>query len=252
MFKWLFSTLAFLLLVLFLSALNANSFLTSAVNSVSDLRESFKDNSQILVDESLDQFYAQLSPEDKANFEQIEDLTPAQKNIVLTPQCQGIDDSPFCDPRFISGSLTLDEVLREDTEQGVVEQQNVAVDQIRNKFASYMRFPLILIAIISGVLSLLLYLGSKGLSGAQSFFGNAAWLSALSTVSFKLIPKMLGKLISALQPNLPAGEAVEVVKQITIDWISKAMAPAFTLSLIITIIAFIVWISIKVFRKQED
>jgi len=252
MLKWLFSTLAFLFLALALTVFTGNAFLNSALGSFGDVETSFKEQSGVLTDEALKDFYGKLTPEDEKQFAEIEALTPAQKQIVLSPQCQGedLEDSPFCDPRFISGAMQLGDVIREKAEIAIEGQQEEALGQVNQKFSKYLKIPLVLIGIVSVILSMLLYAAGSGMLGIQSFFGNAAWLSLLSAVSFKVIPSLLSKLVSAIQPDAQVGaEAMQVVRDIIIDWLKPALNSGFWVAFWIAIISFIVWLVLKFTRK---
>lgn len=249
MLKWLFSTLGFIFLVIFLTGLTSNVFLSKAIDSFDQVETSFQENTDFIVDQSIEEFYANLEPEQKQSFEEIEKLTPAQREIVLSPQCQGEDEGPFCDQRFISGTLTFDEILRDSAKTQVQEQQDVALGQVKDKLLGYTKYPLILISIIAGILSLLFYVVGNGWLGTQTFLGNAAWLSLLSVISYKVFPSLFKKLISFTQPAGANPEALAAMQNILVEWLSPVLNSAFFLSLWLTIISFILWLAIKLFRK---
>jgi hypothetical protein len=249
--KTAYLSIAFFLLAIAVASLTTNTFLKSSVNNFDTVKKSFT-KSDILLNESLKQFYADMSSEDRQQFADIEKMTPAQRKLLLQPQCVGdLLTSPFCNPRFIAGQITLDQALREQASEQISAQQSEALDDLKAKLDGYLKYPLLLIGILGMILSLLIYFSVGRLFGLQAFFGNLSWLSVLSAVSFKIMPATIDNLVSVTSQasgNIPPAGA-SLLKQVVSSWLVPAMNKAFVLSIILTIVGSVVWISIKLLRK---
>lgn len=247
MIKWLFSTLGFIFLAIAISSLTMGVFLTSAVDNFDILEKTFSESADELVNTSLVSFYEEMTQEQVQNIQEIEALTPVQRQLILPAQCK--DESGFCNPRFISGEINFDQSIRESASLQIEEQQEVALGGLRDKIQGYLKYPLIMISIIGSLLSLIFYIVGSKVQGIQSFFGNVSWLSLLSAVTFKLMPLAIDKIISAAGSGL--GEGVDLLRESALAWLVPSMNAGFWLSVWLTIIGFVVWFAIKFFRQHS-
>ena len=251
--KWLYSTLAFILVTVFVSGLTTHVFIREVNSGFEDAKNSLPQKAGVYANQSLDVFYTQFTDAQKLQVNQIEALTPSQRKEVLGDQClrQDFKDSPFCNPRFISGQINFNESLKENTEKQFIEAQTQALNQVNEKLTGYGKYPLILISVIAGILSLIFYyLTNKSLFGIQTFAGNAAWLGLLSAVSYYFMPNILDKLVSTLSGAQGAeAQLVNITKEIMFTWLTKAMDSAFVASLWISGLTFILWLALKLYRK---
>ena len=188
----------------------------------------------------------------KKSIEAINELPADVRKQSLEEQCKDKSDQPFCDQDFISGKSSFDDVLKKKTKEQTEPVFIQALDNVRNQLAVFSKFPLVLISIISAILGIVFYMLAQGtLKGFQIFSGNIAWLSFLSAISFKFMPGVLEKAVSAMQQNVPVGsEGVSLVmKSILFSWLTPAIDDAFMFSIYLTIISFVIWIGIKFYRK---
>ncbi len=255
MSKWIFSTLAFLLLTVFISALTMNVFISSVTAGFETAKESVKQKSDIFANDAVKSFYAGLTAAQKSQFEQIKAFTTEQRQQVLSGQCKTTElkDAPFCNPQFIAGQITFDDAVKESYKKQFEAAQNLALEQMRAQLSSYAQYPLLLIAIVSGIVSLVLYVIRNGIaSGVQVFAGSVSWLSFLSAVSFKLMPALIDKLLSRVSAVGEVNKlAVSLTKEVVFSWLNPAMQSGFMVSILMAGIGFVIWSGVKIFRKYE-
>ena len=253
MLKWLGSTFAFIFLVAALGAFTMNILLTSALGSTDVITDTLEDQETTLIEQTFDKFLSELSPEQKKQFDELDALTPDQKEAALGEQCQQDDlqGEPFCDPAFISGSITVYESIKKSIGQKVDESQGDAVTQVQEQLSGYQKYPLKVITILGFILSLILFMVTKGaLAGVEMFSGNIAWLSLMSAISYKLMPSFFDKIITATQEGGAEG-ASNVAQSIISAWLTPAIQKAFVASVWLTLGGFIVWLAIMLFRKYS-
>ena len=252
--KWPYSVFAFILVTIFVSGLTTQVFISEVNSGFEDAKNSLDEKGTAYADQSLELLYStQFTDAQKIQIKQVEELTPSQREQALGNQClrEDFKDSPFCNPRFISGQISFNESLKENTKKQFIDAETQALTQMNEKLSGYGKYPLILISVIAGILSLIFYyLTNKSLFGIQTFAGNAAWLGLLSAVSYYFMPNILDKLVSTLSGAQGAeAQLVNITKEIMFTWLTKAMDSAFVASLWISGLTFILWLSLKLYRK---
>jgi hypothetical protein len=251
--KWIFSLLAFILLAFSISSFTTHVFLQEAFNTFDNAKASALEKNDVIVNDAVSQFYLNLSSEQRANIEKLKTLTPEIKKQVLVPQCsaEGMQDEFFCNPQFISGELSLDEVLKQSANKQVDNFTIQTMDMFKVKLEAYEKVNLVLVGIVCGIISLLIYLLTYGFRGLQKFTGNASWLALLSAISFKIMPLIINKILTAVAVSQNAMEqkVTALVSQTLIDWLVPAMNKGFFVSLMIAIVAFVVWGILKLKRE---
>ena len=249
--KWLWSVLAFFFTTIFITAITTNAFISSIDSGYENAKYEASRQVSVLAAQSIPGIYAQ-NPDLKKSIEAINELPADVRKQSLEEQCKDKSDQPFCDQDFISGKSSFDDVLKKKTKEQTEPVFIQALDNVRNQLAVFSKFPLVLISIISAILGIVFYMLAQGtLKGFQIFSGNIAWLSFLSAISFKFMPGVLEKAVSAMQQNVPVGsEGVSLVmKSILFSWLTPAIDDAFMFSIYLTIISFVIWIGIKFYRK---
>jgi len=251
--KWLWSFLAFVFIAIFITAITTNVFISSINSGYENAKLEAGKQADIFAVSSVPTIYAQ-NPELKASIDAINLLPAELRAQTLNEQCKDKSEQPFCDEDFISGKLTFDEILKKQTKAQLQPLLIQALDEVKLQLAIFNKFPLVLISIISAVLGIIFYMLAQGMfKGLQFFSGNVSWLSFLSAVSFKFMPYVLNKAISKMQQDIPAGaEGIsEAMKNILLSWLTPAVNDAFMFSIYLTIISFIIWITIKFYRRYD-
>ncbi len=246
MLKAIASFAAFLLLVVSLSSFTTGVFLSAATANFDSVQSGLKG---VLLTEGLNSFHANLKPDAKAQLDQLDKLSPAERKTALMVQCRS-SDQPYCNPDFITGKINLDEAIRINFEKQIDSSQSESLAKLNDVMQTYANHPYLLIAIISGLMSLGLYYFVNRYFGIQSFFANATWLSLLSVISFNFMLPLLDHLVSAFVPGQlnqdPA--LLTAAKQVILSWMAPAIQKAFVVSIWLTVVSFVVWMGMKFFR----
>jgi hypothetical protein len=252
--KWLYSTLAFFLLALAISSFTTQIFLSAIEDSYDDAQQAVKDKTAVFAAEGLKQFYASLDASQRAQVEQLKKLTPEQKQLLLPQQCASVSDSPFCNPKFISGQLSFDDAVKEAAQKSFIESELDALSVLREKFTNYRQYPLMVIGITCLILSFVFFVLADGLfGGMQKLFGNASWLSILSAISFKAMPLVIDRLLDIVSQQAGQAQniAANILKEVVVAWLTPAMQKGFFTSIGIAIAAGIIWLGLRFFRTHD-
>ncbi len=251
--KWIYSALAFIFVAFFISGITTNVFLQDVDSGSKDLTDLINQKSDVFADQNLKIFYSSLDVQKKQQVDQIKSLTDEQRQLVLGAQCKTseIKNSTFCNPDFISGKLTFDDVIRADSKKQFVQGISQAIDLSKEKLLGYEIYFNLWVAVAAGVLSVILYyLANDSLFGVQTFFGNASWLALLSAITYKFMPNFIDKTLSVAMQNL-GGDAfsANLIKEIMLAWLAPGMDHAFVFSMWVAAIFFVLWISLKFYRN---
>lgn len=252
--KWLWNFLAFIFAAIFISAITTHVLISSINEGYEQAKLNVKTEAATFANTGLQTTYSQMTPDQVAAINVIKSLTVEQRKAMLMDQCKDpqVKTNPYCDSRFLEGKMELDDILKENIKTQFEAAMLQALDEVKTQLGFFTKYPLILISIVAAVLSIIFYMITHNLiKGTQMFAGNISWLSFLSAVSFKFMPNVLQKLIS--QQAVPAGAEgiTEVMKKIVLSWMNPAINQAFMFSVYLTIISFVIWISIKLLRKYE-
>lgn len=254
MFKWLLSMLAFIFLAAFITSLTMNVFISSIDTDFDDTKASLKENSVKFAEQNQD--ILEMNESSAKQIQEIEALTPAQRKQALEKQCVGKNTTQyaFCDERFISGEMSFDEIIKENMAKQIETAQLQAFTMMNEKFSLYRKYPLILISIIAAILSLIFYSLSKGIfPGLQAFAGNISWLSFLSALSFKFMPKLINKLLGVAQKDIgiQSQALFDFTRETMLSWFGPAMNHAFIVTISVAIITFLIWTILKILKKYD-
>ncbi len=248
--KWLWSFLAFIFAAIFVTAITTNAFISSINSGYENAKYEASRQVDIFAAQNLPVIYVQ-NPDLKKSIDAINALPDDVRKQNLDEQCKEKPEQPFCDQDFISRKLSFDDVLKKKTKEQLEPAFIQSLEEVKTQLEIFNKFPLILISLISAVLGIIFYMLAQGtFRGLQFFSGNISWLSFLSAISFKFMPSVLEKAILKMQQNVPAGsEGISSIMQnVLFSWLNPAINNAFMFSVYLTIISFIVWISIKLYR----
>lgn len=241
--------------MIFISSLTTSIFISAINSDFEAAKASLKEKSLKFAEENSELIYSGMDNSTREQLNSLEKSSPQERKKMLSEQCinKDIKTSPFCDPRFIEGTLTLDKVMKENLASQIEESQLQAFSMMNEKLSSYSKYPLALIAVIAAVISIALYSAAKGaLPGMQAFAGNTAWLSFLSALSFKFMPDLMNKLLGIAQKNA-AEQAVLVsfAKDAMLAWLGPAFSQAFILTMIIAAVSFLAWFVLRIAGKKS-
>lgn len=254
--KWIYSVLAFIFVALFVSAITVNAFISYVDSGFEDAKQAAANESSVFANEGLNITYSQMSPEQIKQLDVIKSLSVDQKKISLVSQCNdpAFKTQPFCDSRFLTGQLSLDDVIKEGIKQQFENATLQGLTASKEKLTNFSKYHLLLVSIISGILSILFYVLAEGpLPGLQRFGANMAWLSFLSAVSFWLMPGILKSFVENMVKNAPiiAQSASSIMTKIMFAWLNPAISKAFWLGIWLMVIGVIIWLGFKFFRKYS-
>ncbi|MBN2421199.1 hypothetical protein JXB27_02875 [Candidatus Woesearchaeota archaeon] len=247
--KWLLSLTAFILLAVSISSITTNIFLEESFSTFEKAKQNALTSNDVIVDKTVSDFYSGMNPDQKANIDKLSSMTKEEKSASLPILCSQEETSGeiFCDSRFIRGEMLLDDVIKEKINEQVDNVTVVSMDVFKSGLEKYQKNNLVLIAIATGILSLMIYLFASGARGIQKFSGNACWLSLLSALSFKAMPFVMDGILKVTLAGKDATsqKVASLLMQTIKDWLIPAMDKAFFISLIIAVISFIVWAIVK-------
>ncbi len=254
MAKWLYYFCAFICLSLFVSSLTGKLFIDSVVAGADAAKQNASQQVDVVVKASLQDIYSHMNQTQLQQIQQINSLTLDQRKLLI-PGCQANNETnqPFCDSRFIAGTMTFDDIMKEGLSQQFSNATNSSIDAVESQITKYNSYNLVLIAVVSCMLGLILYVAAKGTTGLQMFFGNLSWLFLLSALSFKTMPALINKLVSSANlGNDPTTQKIgSVLIGVVVDWMKPAMNHVAMVSIILAIICLVVWVSMKVFRNYD-
>ncbi len=251
--KWIISLLAFVLLAISVSSFTTNVFISDLFSTFDSAKENALQQNDAIVNESVSLFYSSMNASQREQLDQIANMDVGMKQIVLVQACVNAKDQPFCNSDFINGRITFDAALRDNINVQIDNATSSAMDLFKEKFEKYQKTNFILIGIITGILSLMIYFIVKGKLGVKIFFGNASWLGLLSAISFKIMPGLMNGVVTAVQTGKTIEEqkVMEVMSNIVISWINSSMHRAFIVSMIIFASAGLVWLVLKLFTEYS-
>lgn len=260
MFKWLWSLMGFLLLATAISALTLNVFITAVNDDFDNINTIAREKSQVYAEETYSSFMDQMNPQARQQIAAFELMLKDQKRIVLTAYCadESKKEELFCNPKYISGELNFEQVLKEKVKTEFEQTMTTALTEFKNQLSRFTAVPLIPVAIITSILSIFFYFLARGFfGGLQKFFSSAAWLSFLSAISFKTMKGFFEKILTsklveaAQQQGAGAEKLALLLKDILMQWLSGAMDKSFIVCLMLAGIALVLWLAIKLYRKYN-
>jgi hypothetical protein len=197
------------------------------------------------------------NPDLKSSLAVIDSMSNEQKKLFLQEQCSSPErkDEPFCEPEYVSGALTFDQIIIKKTSVQFEEAMLQALNEVKNNLLGFVQnIPLVLIMIVSAILGVLFYILADGAEkGIGIFLGNTVWLMFMSAISFKLMPFALDKMTASMTSSVPAGSEgiAAATKDIVLAWFAPAINSAFMATVWITIIIFVMWLGYKLYRKYD-
>lgn len=247
--KWLLSLIAFILLAVSISSFTTNVFLEESFLTFEKAKQNALSSNDVIVDKTVSDFYSNMDAKQKANIDQISSMTKDEKTATLIPLCSQKEMSGeiFCDDRFIRGEISFDDVIKEKINDQVDNVTIISMDTFKAGLEKYQQTNLILITLAAGILSLIIYVLANGAKGFQKFAGNTCWLSILSAVSFKAMPFIMDGILKVTLAGKDATsqQVASLLMQTIKDWLIPAMDKAFWISILIAVIAFIIWAIVK-------
>lgn len=217
---------------------------------VSDLNTA---NLQTVYDKNIDTYITNNLNTLKTELK-VPEIKPSDLPAIRS-NCDASKDSPFCNEDFLSGKITVDEVVKQmlksqlSFENAGFDKAIAPIEQMKNSVSVGYGIGLFIL----GILLIFISKSFNVVLSLKAISFESAIGAIISAASFKAMPYLLQGLTSAKTSGLSGAQAdlSNLLSSTMTEWMQVASDKAFFVCLIITGISAIFYIITSVIQKKQ-